>query len=697
MAPTLPSIDPKTQRWEPTADPNDIVVPGLDSTAPVNDQIEQIEQLITIKLQNIDANFSKMQHIMANRILPAVKRYAVGTEPVREAARFWTTFFEQAAQIRVPTYDEYNSEQEQEEQEPSSVPDAGQGDASRSTYDASQVETTPTRSRHSFNSDETSSEVSFMPRTLISSTPATTSRQRSTYQDSSFTSQDLDKTPPWHASLESPLMRLDREIQSLNQDDEISITAYQSAKYDQSEDTTQRQIHPPPREEPQSPIDDKGKGKAMMPAKPLLHDVLRRNANYSDRSVLSPRKLGTSPLKVKTRTPISKKKNPYLPPGTKPDDWQGVVDLTDPSMLTPRKGYTPGPTPTSTLDLAAGPSAPKRPTTPTNDDSFDINFGMSPPITMDYARLPKLGKTPKKEAAERILQDIIDVEKRGVFRGARAAVGKTGTASGESSATSAMPTPPSLSRYHRESQGPEQSASVADSTLESMMRRVGLNMPESGETTSTTSTRTSSARSPPALASSASISRPFTRRPVPPPPNPPRAPESFEELQHKYNLRHVRDEDLEPPDLNDDNMDDSFNSEDSLDNEVHNTANPSAAFLLASERASYDDDDSSSDSFVADNADGDTTASMQPVHPFARGMPAGDDDGFDDDSFDEPHYTSTGEQEEETLFGVPPAQRLRMLQQRNAGVSMMGADLLQDTIGIGAQVGPEETPTPYPR
>lgn len=104
MTPTLKPIDPLPERWEPTADPNDIVVPGLDTNAPVYDQIEQIEQLVTIKLQvsapgtllrtlgsqhaqNIDANFSRMQHIMANRILPAVKRYSVGTEPVREAAR----------------------------------------------------------------------------------------------------------------------------------------------------------------------------------------------------------------------------------------------------------------------------------------------------------------------------------------------------------------------------------------------------------------------------------------------------------------------------------------------------------------------------------------------------------------------------------------------------------------------------------
>ena len=48
---SLKPIEPKTTLWEPTQDPNDIVIPGLDTTAPVNEQIEQIEQLITIKLQ----------------------------------------------------------------------------------------------------------------------------------------------------------------------------------------------------------------------------------------------------------------------------------------------------------------------------------------------------------------------------------------------------------------------------------------------------------------------------------------------------------------------------------------------------------------------------------------------------------------------------------------------------------------------
>lgn len=47
----LPPIEPLGPRWEPNSDPSQIFVPGLDTTASVQDQIDQIEQLITIRLQ----------------------------------------------------------------------------------------------------------------------------------------------------------------------------------------------------------------------------------------------------------------------------------------------------------------------------------------------------------------------------------------------------------------------------------------------------------------------------------------------------------------------------------------------------------------------------------------------------------------------------------------------------------------------
>ncbi|KAK0482325.1 hypothetical protein IW261DRAFT_1678045 [Armillaria novae-zelandiae] len=98
-------IPPHPPRLQPNLDPASIEVPGLDITASVNDQIDQIEQLITIKLQ--------IHNVLANKILPAVKRYVVAMEPVREAAQFWTSFYEQAAQVRIPTVDDYSTINEQ--------------------------------------------------------------------------------------------------------------------------------------------------------------------------------------------------------------------------------------------------------------------------------------------------------------------------------------------------------------------------------------------------------------------------------------------------------------------------------------------------------------------------------------------------------------------------------------------------------
>lgn len=48
-------ILPNPPEWKPTPNPSSIEIPGLDASANVNDQIEQIEQLITMKLQVNDS------------------------------------------------------------------------------------------------------------------------------------------------------------------------------------------------------------------------------------------------------------------------------------------------------------------------------------------------------------------------------------------------------------------------------------------------------------------------------------------------------------------------------------------------------------------------------------------------------------------------------------------------------------------
>ncbi|KAI0347869.1 hypothetical protein BDW22DRAFT_1349945 [Trametopsis cervina] len=650
MTPPLKPIDPKTTRWEPTADPSAIVVPGLDTMASVNDQIDQIEQLITIKLQNIDANFSKLQQVMANRILPAVKRYSVGTEPVREAAKFWTTFFEQAAQMRVPT--------EEDLVEPSE----GESESAQETSeDQSESNFSPSTPDQSFNPDTVGSENSFNP--AVMSTPAT-ARHKSQYS----IAPPEDDTTSWNASLESPLVRLDREIQSLTRDDDISVASSSAHQlvdyYDESLDITQRQILP---DAPQPPSVSKGKARAA--PEPLLKGVLKRNTDGS----------AISPLKVKARPFEPQIFKPHLPPD--------VGDSSDHIGSTPVRRSTRKPRSTK-----RSASKPVRDDFYTDDDSFDQKLGMSPPITMAFAKLPKtktpkLGRTPRKEAAQRITNNLLTHEKRTGLGSARLeSIYTAGISKGVESSLSTVPTPPSLSRYARHGNPSDISSSLADASLESMMRRVGLSVhgfeSQYGvEDTARKANSTISSSAAPSIPSShgygaweggsgASSATPQIDEAA---------------LEAKYNLARVRDDD------------DDFNpvADDSSDSIEYDDEAP---MMLAPPQNDFDDDDSfSDDSF--DDGDG---GAEDMDNPFAEGAQDDGGDAFEDedDSFDDP---ADQDGEEETLFGVPPAQRLAVDAQRRvseANFRMFGGQLLEDTLGIGAQMARagrvEETPTPWP-
>lgn len=55
-------ILPNEPRWEPASDPSSIVIPGLNTDASPIDQIEQLEQLITIKLQVRDGILYSLEY-----------------------------------------------------------------------------------------------------------------------------------------------------------------------------------------------------------------------------------------------------------------------------------------------------------------------------------------------------------------------------------------------------------------------------------------------------------------------------------------------------------------------------------------------------------------------------------------------------------------------------------------------------------
>lgn len=61
-------------------------IPGVDPNAPISAQMERIDQLNTLLLQDIDANFARFHQIVTSKVLPQIKRYAISSEPTRESA-----------------------------------------------------------------------------------------------------------------------------------------------------------------------------------------------------------------------------------------------------------------------------------------------------------------------------------------------------------------------------------------------------------------------------------------------------------------------------------------------------------------------------------------------------------------------------------------------------------------------------------
>ncbi|KAG9831299.1 hypothetical protein KCU63_g14461, partial [Aureobasidium melanogenum] len=72
----------------------------------LTEELERLEQSITLTLQEIDHNFSKAHRIVTSSILPVVDQYAQHSRDVWEGSRFWKQFFEASANVSLSGYQE---------------------------------------------------------------------------------------------------------------------------------------------------------------------------------------------------------------------------------------------------------------------------------------------------------------------------------------------------------------------------------------------------------------------------------------------------------------------------------------------------------------------------------------------------------------------------------------------------------------
>ncbi|CAK7266357.1 hypothetical protein SEPCBS119000_001981 [Sporothrix epigloea] len=88
--------------------------PGSLASRPLSttEELEKLEQSITLTLQEIDHNFSRAHQIVTGSILPVVEQYGEHCRSVWDASKFWKQFFEAAANVSLSGYEELANDEE---------------------------------------------------------------------------------------------------------------------------------------------------------------------------------------------------------------------------------------------------------------------------------------------------------------------------------------------------------------------------------------------------------------------------------------------------------------------------------------------------------------------------------------------------------------------------------------------------------
>lgn len=567
--------------------------------------------------------------------------------------------------MRIPTYDDLSSLQEISSDPATEEPRASPRPENLSVASGFNDDT--------FDPNRTPSETSFVPaQAAVSSTPAATVARTLGANDASFTPLPPGTDPSWGMSLESPLVRLDRELREFARaDPQPASTSASSDLFSEADLTVGdvatisagKTVHAAPIPAP-------------APA-PSNTRVMRPTVQSHDVPPLSFR-----------RNPATPARNPYIPPHSDLRNWSGIVDLRSPQP--PALSFS--------AVSAAGTEKDDEPTLPA---------GMSPPVMVPFATLPSLGRSPVRSAAENIRHALVRDALRVGGGDSNVSANATGSGSG-----SIVPTPPSLTRYTRGASASQNTSSSfrPDLELDSMIRRVqDPSQPHwwrssAASSTSSASIPDKSLSTPSYYTTPAPSTHAYTHEVVPVIPEIPLPTPSGVILPAPGgDAETTIDAMPESDDASASTSTFSSSGEDS----VHDTAHPSAAFLLASRqrgRHDYDDDDDDDDELDHDDSfddsldvAGDAGVGVAPVHPFARAR-ASVHGEYEDDSFDSLEGEEEEEMPEETVFGLRPAERNEAARLQPQ-LHMYGEELLQDTMGIGTRLARagriEESPTPW--
>ncbi|RYP91384.1 hypothetical protein DL770_002524 [Monosporascus sp. CRB-9-2] len=401
----------------------------------LTEELERLEQSITLTLQEIDHNFSKAHRIVTTSILPLVEQYGEHSKSVWEASKFWKQFFEASANVSLSGYEELAGEND----ETTAAPETTLGDP---TVDyTGRDDTTAEQSAYDEQRGRDVEDSLLDDAEMSGSTPRPPASK---------------SLKPQLADFDSPYEKLRRELKGNDEDttksDVSAAGGGDRVEEDDEDDTMQLPAHATATRLPDVTMPQRSssllleeptlQGRQLFQEElaaarknrdPLLHRVLDKNYRIQATphkkapAAAAPTHRGLSPdNKDRTRRALWTDSSPMSSPE------MTVPKLRSDLYMSPAKGrgrrgaaggggaprtpgvsvQTPG-TARKTRDVfadAKGKSkAARDPGEITWESDSDEDFGgMSPPKTIQFALPPsKLMQTPAREASKRIVEDIL--------------------------------------------------------------------------------------------------------------------------------------------------------------------------------------------------------------------------------------------------------------------------------------------------
>ncbi|KAH7128515.1 DASH complex subunit Ask1-domain-containing protein [Dendryphion nanum] len=356
----------------------------------LTEELEKLEQSITLTLQEIDHNFSRAHRIVTTNILPIVEQYGKHSEAVWEGSKFWKQFFEASANVSLSGYEAPNEEEEDvttnEETQESQLYDEDE-EVEDTVTGATATPPRPSSSQAGFEDTSTLDSPSL---NIAHSTPR---------------APNTGGKEPTFADYPSPYEQLRKEVQGSrtpNPDPKTPGKSY-TMPHMSLDDSS-----------PFVPPTTSKKKEANWKQDPVLHHVLDKTyrvmATPHTAMKQRERELGFTPGSTRHgATALSAWNDDSSPPSSPAPQLR--ADIFSSPMKAPRTPGVSVQTPAKGKGKASTAFSATRTKKIFESDSeeeeeFEIDF--SPPKTMQF-HIPqsRLLQTPAREASKRIVEDLL--------------------------------------------------------------------------------------------------------------------------------------------------------------------------------------------------------------------------------------------------------------------------------------------------